>query len=1128
MSARSLATGEEIRVILLSVVLFAAAALAPAQTTNGTFHGTVADTSGAVVPYATVQVKNLATGAARQATTSDVGFYTVPQIPPGHYSITVSKTGFATAVQPDVDLLVNQDLEVNLTLTVGSVNQQVEVTGTPPTLETASATIGQVVGSQQVVDLPLNGRQFTELALLTPGAAPKEGAQQAFFVIPIGGGGISPSVNGQVGRRNFYTLDGMMNDALFTDTWAISPPPDAIQEFKVQSHIVDAQFGVSSGANINVATKSGGPLFHGDIWEFLRNDKLDAANFFDNATKSLKPPFRQNQYGVTAGGPLWIPDIYDGRKKQTYIFGYWEGFRSRQSSTAFGNVPTPAQLNGDFTAQLTTTQIGTDCAGNAIFAGEIFNPYTTNACPSGNGFFRQPFSPMNVIPSNQLNQAALLYLNAFYPTANFGTGGFPNYTAPLSTPINSDQFGIRVDHTFHNNDTLYGVFYFSEPTEIVPTIEKLGQNNRVNLARGLSVGYTHLFSPTTLLNLHYSYTWTRFGQTTPPAGVALLQAAHLDRIEPVKEGLALVPQVSFSNGINGTAQFAIPLGPIRSHMLSGDFQKVFSKHTLSAGLMIFHVHAFSDGFGLGVGFDTFASASSGQASSTGNPLASMLLDLPANVFGFIGNTEANNWGNWYGGYIQDKWQASKKLSIQFGMRYDFVQPMRFARDQISGADLNGSFLISQPFPPLFPFRTVRRTYFDPQYHGFQPRLGIAYSLTPKTVIRTGFAIFDDNEDQRIQTYGDPAAIRWPWGAGITLAGLNQGVPNTFFDSLPLASTFFNPLQPSVAFGADPRAKIPYVLQWNFGVQRELTPNLTAEVDYVGSGSRKEFVLVNFNEGLYPSSTPLSTRLPFPQYGAPFPYDTTWGTGNYDGLQVKVDRRFSQGLSFLASYTWSHCLDLASEGDSGIPVLNFYNRKADYGNCDFDFRHVFTLSSVYELPVGRGKRFLASAGGIANAIAGGWRVSGILRAQSGFPFTCQISFDNANIGVGGQRCEQVGNPFPPGFKQSVSEWYNIAAFQIPAAFTLGNVGRNTLRGPRTYNIDTSFFKDFNFTESRKFEFRADFFNLLNHPQFASPGIPPSGAGPFGGPAADLIDGGTEGQILAAAAGREIQFSLKFLW
>src|SRR6266576_1192074 len=388
------------RTTILSLVLSTAAwgslpqQLAQAQTVNGAFHGTVIDSTGAVVPGATVEVTNLATGLTRNASANQAGFYTITQLPPGQYSVTVSKTGFAKVLQSRVELLVNQDVEADYTLNVGAVTQHVEVTSAPPALETANATLDQVIGSKQVVDLPLNGRQFTQLVLLTPGATPKESGQQSFFVIPIGGGGISPSVNGQRGQQNNFTLDGVLNNAIFDNTWAISPPPHAIQEFNVQSQITDAQFSISSGANVNVVTKSGSNELHGAVWEFLRNDKFDAANFFDNFAQVKKPAFRQNQYGATVGGPVILPTPwgnYDGRKAKTYFSGYWEGYRSTQGFTQFNSVPTGAELGGNFSDLLTgqqavdptTNQPIVDPLGRPVMGVQFYTPYTPRTISAG-------------------------------------------------------------------------------------------------------------------------------------------------------------------------------------------------------------------------------------------------------------------------------------------------------------------------------------------------------------------------------------------------------------------------------------------------------------------------------------------------------------------------------------------------------------------------------------------------------------------------------------------------------------------------------------------------------------------------------------------------------------------------
>jgi hypothetical protein len=717
--------------VLWAFALFVVCGIAPflaGQTINGAFHGTITDTSGAAIPGAKVVITNLSNGEVRQALTNSVGYYTVTKLPPGHYSVIVSKSGFTTLRQPDVELLVNQDLDASYTLTVGRVTQQVVVKAAPPMLKTANASLGQVIGSGQVVNLPLNGRQFTQLILLTPGASPKESGQQSAFTIPIGGGGISPSVNGQRGQENNFTLDGVLNNAIFTNVWAISPPPDAIQEFNVQSHITDAEFSISSGANVNVVTKSGSAQLHGDAWEFLRNSSLDAANFFDNFANQAKPPFRMNQFGFTVGGPVMLPH-YDGRRKKTYFFGYYEGFRSTEGFTEFNSVPTPQELSGDFSDLLTSQQAVdpttklpiVDALGRPVMVGQIYNPYTTRLAPNGQ-LVRDPF-PGNVAPSGMLNAQALTYLRAFYPLPNFGPGGnhFPNFAVSSSQVISSNQFGVKLDHTFSNNDTLYGNVYYFKPFETEPNSLLLGAGTLQNEAAVVAIGYTHLFSPTLVGSFHYGYNYTNFFDNNQPGGTALLAATNTAGIEPVRDGIPIVPEISLAPRLGGTGQFAIPLGPIRSHEFSADFQKMKGSHTLSAGVMFYHIHSFDDGWGASLGFDQFPSSAiygaNLNASTTGDGLASMLLNLPSSIFAFVGNTAANDTTTWQGYYLQDKWQASRKLNVQVGIRYDYVPPAHYKNNQVSGwnpecpgrvlstasqAQINqvvdSCFLIPVPFP----------------------------------------------------------------------------------------------------------------------------------------------------------------------------------------------------------------------------------------------------------------------------------------------------------------------------------------------------------------------------------------------------------------------------------------------
>lgn len=1187
-----------LRCFFLLALVWGFQATTVGQTVNGAFHGTVTDASGAVVPNAVIEVKNLSTGALRHVTTNDIGSYTVTQLPPGHYSISVSRTGFAGAVRPDVELLVNQDLGVDFALSVGEVSQRVEVTAAPSALKTTSATVGQVIGSKPVVDLPLNGRQFTQLALLTPGAAPKESGQQAFFVIPIGGGGISPSVNGQRGQQNNFTLDGVLNNAIFDNTWAYSPPPDAIQEFNVQSHITDAGFGISSGANINVVTKSGTNQIHGSVWEFLRNDRLDAANFFDNFSSLKKPPFRQNQFGFAVGGPVFLPTpwgLWDGRKHRTYFFGSFEGFESREGFNEFNSVPTPNELNGDFSDLLTTKQAVDPTTGQAIvdplgrpvLNGQIYDPMSSRTVTGGqvdpvtgltaqsSGLVRDPF-PGNIIPQGRLSPQALLYIKTFFPLPNFGPGGnsFPNFSGPSEQKIRDRTFQVRVDQTFSNNDTLFGSFYFATPEETFPSALLNDQTTGTNAARVFALGYTHLFSPNFLGTFHYGYNKTNFGQFIGGLGNApLLSALGLEGFEPVRDGIPIVPQISLAPRLGGTGEFAIPLGPIRTHQFSGDFQVIHGSHTFSFGYMFYHIHSFDDGFGASIGFDQFPTSatfgSNQNLSTTGDGLASALLNVPSNLFGFVGDTAADDRTTWKAFYVQEKWQASKKLNIQIGVRYDYVPPASFLNNHVSGFNpecpvppqgslttqtainnvIQSCFLIPVPFvqpptpgfpnPPSFPFPNVRKTFFDPKYGtlgAIQPRFGFAYALRPSTVIRGGFAAFGDHNNTLVQESQDPR-IAWPFGAGISLGGLNRGVPTLFFTNLPSASSFLPPANPipNLAFAADPRLKIPYSMEYNFGIQQAIKQkgfDMMATVEYVGSLSRDLFIQPCFNCPA-PGPGPVASRAPFPFLGQ-FPADFNSGVANYNALQAKVENRFSNNMTFLASYTYSHCLSEQDEGQSGS-IQDPRNIHADYGNCDFNIPHVFTLSGTYVLPFGKGQYFGRNAGRAFDAAIGGWQVSGIATLESGSPFTITVPFDNANINPSSetQRADRVpGVPLlPRGFKQTQAAFYNPAAFALPAPFTFGNLGRNTLRGPKFGNLDFSAQKSFVIpgTESRFLNVRADFFNILNNVNFSPPGGGSSGGfSTLGGESQTSVATPTFLGIFSAATSREIQFSLKLVF
>ncbi|HLH05211.1 MAG TPA: TonB-dependent receptor [Bryobacteraceae bacterium] len=1078
------------------------AVIANGQTTNGSITGTITDPSGSAVAGVQIQVKNQDTGEQRSATTIENGTYSIPQLPPGRYNITVEKQGFAKEARTGVPLLVNQSATLDFTLTVAAVSETVEVTGAPPALNTTTATLGDVIEHQQIVDLPLNGRNFTQLTLLTPGAAPQESGQQGAFTVKLGAGAISPSVNGQRGQQNNFTMDGLLNNNIYTDTWAISPPPDALQEFNVQSHITDSQFSISSGANINIVSRSGTNQFHGDLWEFFRNDVLDARNFFDQT----KPPYRQNQYGVAFGGPVI--------KNNTWFEAYWEGFRSVQSLSYFASVPTQAMRNGDFSGIL-GAQVGVDSLGRPMYANEIYDPLTSRPDPTHPGtILRDPF-PNNVIPTARLNATTLLVLQKYYPQPNLNVGPsvLPNYEFTGSNNTQSDQTGIRVDHRFGDNDTIFGRYNRSNATLLRPESLPSYQQSLVNYAQTFALGYTHLFGPTVVLNIRYGYTNTNFGQFDAPSGQAFITQTNFAQLAPAKNGLALGPNMGISNGYTGISQFAIPLGPQYNHDGHADVSIVRGKHTLGAGAMIYHIHSFDDGWGMGPSFTQNATSQGGVVNGTGSGPASFMLGLPDSIFGFLGNTSADERGWWYGGYVQDQWQVSSKLTVTYGLRYDFVEPPSYGSKIVSGLNvLTGNFLVSGAAPPLYPSPNVRKTYYDPYYKGFQPRFGAAYRAGSKTVLRAAYAMFDDHNNVLVQETQDPR-ISWPQGVGVSVVDLNRGFPTTYFNNLPTYASFFNPLQPYVAFGADPRNKVPYAMEYNAGVEQQLPAAMVLAVNYVGSLGRHLFIQPTANTALYPGPGAVSARQPFPQYGGSFSFDENVGNSSYNALQVKLQKSLSFGLNFLASYTWSKSLDIQSEGQSGS-IETIYDLRRDWGPSDFNRSHLFVFSGIYQLPFGKGKAHLANANAFTTTLLGNWNVGTIVTLNSGQPFSISAGGDIANVGGGSQRAEVVGDP-QSGFQQSRLEWFNTAAFALPAPYTFGNEGRNNLTGPPLRNVDFITYKDFLFTERMRLQFRAEFFNILNHVNF---GLPDTN-----------VQDTSFGQINSTAtAPREIQFALKLMF
>jgi hypothetical protein len=547
-------------------------------------------------------------------------------------------------------------------------------------------------------------------------------------------------------------------------------------------------------------------------------------------------------------------------------------------------------------------------------------------------------------------------------------------------------------------------------------------------------------------------------------------------------------------------------------------QKLVRSHEFTVGFLVGRVHSEDDGRSLAISFDQYPTTSINAAgtnvTTTGNALASMLLGLPSTIKGQVGSTNGDASGWQQGYYINDTWHVNSRLTLNYGLRYDYYQPLTWHKPVSGFVPSCQCIELSQAFGPSYPTATAPSSWFKPQYNGFQPRFGAAYKLPGNTVLRAGFAVFDDFNNNWIQQQLIER-LSWPWGAGINLASLNRGVPTITFDNLPSAASILPQIgqpapSPSYTWEALPTNKIPYSMLWNFGLEHQVSNDLLLKATYVGSASHHLYIEDEFNAPP-PGPGAIAPRSPYPWLNQ-FQLDQNVGNSNYNALELSAQVRLHQGLTTSGSYTWSHCFsiqDAAQDFSNQDP----YNRRPDYSSCDQDIRHILTANYTYELPFGRGKGFAAHANAPVNALISGWRMSGILTWETGLPFTVTVPVDNANIGQTAevQRAELVGNPLPSGFQQSVNGWYNAAAFAVPMAYTYGNLGRNILRAPGVTNFDMNVNKEMRLRETVRLRFGADFFNLPNHTELNAPGA--------------SVTTATFLHITSAKSSRDIQFSLK---
>jgi hypothetical protein len=1087
------------RKILLVLCCYAAAfgALAYGQTSTGEIVGTVRDATGGVLPEVTITITNQSNGQERQLTTDGNGNYVAPFLGVGEYTIKGELPNFKTQVRRGVSLQVGRQEQVDLLMEVGDVNEAVAINESAPLLQTTNAEVSEVIENDRVTSLPLNGRQFVDLTLLSDNV----------FVAPRGTRGSAMAqtgpavlVAGQRPGHNMYYLDGVSVTDQYFNLLVASPSIDAVQEFNIQKSIYPAEFGGKASATISTITKSGGNTFHGALYEFLRNDVFDARNFFDPAQK---PPYRQNQFGGTIGGPI--------QKDKTFFFLSYDGLHVRQSLTQTFSVPTAQVRSGNF-------------AG----LGTIYDPLTTDATGK-----RQSFQE-NAIPSQRFDQAAMAFLQKL-PLPNL-PGEVANY---IATPVfrNDNNHGLaRFDHRFSEKDTMFTRLYIGDFDAFQPFGSSLLNETLVpgfgysltTYTKNLDIGETHVFSPAVVNELRLGYLRVTGGQQSENQGLNFAEQNGLQGIAPPRDKTGY-PSVSWS-GAYSTAGDPANLFTRRNNSfdLLDNLSWVHRGHSLKFGTYVFRLQFNPSESPNARGSFTFTPryTSSTAGGADGNAFADFLLGYPSSAQAGIG-PGGSEYGRtlWTHFYAQDDWRVHRALTLNYGLRYEINGQVTDTQNRLSNIELNRFVVASDggrinrlanTLLPLIPVPIVTsrdagcdRSLLLPNYHHIAPRVGLAWSVNDKTVVRAGWGLFFNQAAYNIQT-ALTENLPFFFNKSVNTAATTP-IPSLTTENILLASS--NGTISGSGMNHNYRAE--FADSWNLNVQRAIGSNWIVQAAYFGShvSGADNSTYDNVPE---PGPGAIDPRRPDPQLSG-FKTIRWDGYSIYHSATFRIEKRLTNGLSFNANYTWSKSIDDASDvgttfSETNIPQ-NVRNVRAERALSSFDHRHRFVFSYSYELPFGKDRLFRPT--GLVRTFAEGWKITGLGSFQSGAPFTVILPIDNANIGAGpAQRPNLIGNPNGAA-PHTAQEWFNTSAFQMPAPFTFGNAGRNVVFGAPEGNMDLSLIKDTTLHETKRLEFRGEIFNILNHANFAdAPGR--------------FAFTPTFGRYSSAENPRQIQLALKLLF
>ncbi len=1069
--------------------------LALGQMNTGEISGNVQDSSGGALPQATIVARQADTGQKFTALTNSSGEYLFPQLPVGVYSLSVTAPNFRQSTLPGFDVHAGDRLRRDFNLQLGERTDFVTIQIETGSVQLESAEIRDVIGHQQVIDVPVKNRQFLDLAMLSPGLVRPPGGTRGDAMQQAGN---LINVLGQRSGHNLYLLDGVAITDEHFNNMVIAPSIDAIEEFNIEKTSYAPEFGGKSGAVINVVTRTGSNDAHGSLFEFVRNDVFNAKNFFDSDSRPI-PPFRQHQFGGNLGGPV--------RRNKTFFFISYEGQRLRRSLTQTFSVPTAGMRGGDFSG-----------------LPAIYDPAAIGVGR------RQPF------PNNQVTRldSVAVALLAQIPYPNL-PGIAQNLLATGNQAINQNQYSGRLDHQFARSDTAYlrGSLFdarqadpFGSSVLQESLLPGFGRNLSTHAINGVA-GWTHTFSPNVLNESRFGFLTVAGGQTSPNRGNTFAAQTGLQGVttNPLDLGY---PQVSFGG------QFSTMGDPtLFTYRDNRDFEFYDNviwhtgKHSVKFGgyFMHYDLRPVNPNGARGIFSFTPRWTSSAPGLADGNAFADFLLGDPTTAQLGLGRAAMNASTDWAHFYVQDNWQITPHLKIDAGIRYEYNRNMTDANNEIAAIDTsvpggrfivasNGSGNISPAAAALLPLLPIpyapssavgwNNSLLLPRSLRLAPRAGIAWSLPGlKTVVRAGVGIYPNQAAYSIVTN---FAQNLPFFVTKTVNSAAAALSPSFTTGNALTA---NTVGTAGGNNLDHDFKIEYNEVWNVNLERELSPNTVFALAYIGSRTVHADSGTLLNVPL-PGPGAIAARRPIPELSQIS--DIRWnGWATYHALTLSAKRRLAKGLMFDANWTWSHSIDDASDpgatfNETNLPQ-NIYDLGEEKASSSFDHRHRAVVSALYQFPLAKDTPVWAQR------VFGNWQAGGYFTAQSGAPFTVNIASDQANIGAGpAQRPNISGDP--DGGPKTPQQWFNTAVFSLPALYTFGNAPRNAVIGPGLEEFDLSFQKDMQLTEAAKLQFRAEAYNVFNHPNFNIPNRTAFTA--------------NFGSVSSAQDSRQLQFALKLLF